>query len=38
MVPLSYEDAVKSAIKEIETENQVISRWNDKGDGVWDKS
>ena len=33
---MSYEDAVKSAIKEIE-ENQVISRWNDKGDGVWEK-
>ena len=36
IVPMSYEDAVKSAIKEIE-ENQVISRWNDKGDGVWEK-
>ena len=36
LVPMSYEDAVKSAIKEIE-ENQVISRWNDKGDGVWEK-
>jgi len=37
IVPISYEDAVKNAIKEIE-ENQVISRWNDKGDGVWDKT
>lgn len=37
IVPMSYEDAVKSAIKEIE-ENQVISRWNDKGDGVWEKN
>ncbi len=37
IVPLSYEDAVKNAIKEIE-ENQVISRWNDKGDGIWDKT
>lgn len=36
ITPISYEDAVKSAIKEIE-ENQVISRWNDKGDGVWEK-
>ena len=36
IVPMSYEDAVKNAIKEIE-ENQVISRWNDKGDGVWEK-
>lgn len=35
--PISYERAVKNAIKEIE-ENQVISRWNDKGDGVWDKT
>lgn len=35
--PISYESAVKNAIKEIE-ENQVISRWNDKGDGVWDKT
>ncbi len=37
IVPISYENAVKNAIKEIE-ENQVISRWNDKGDGVWDKT
>ncbi len=37
IAPISYEDAVKNAIKEIE-ENQVISRWNDKGDGVWDKT
>ena len=37
ITPISYEDAVKNAIKEI-AENQVISRWNDKGDGVWDKT
>ena len=36
-IPISYEDAVKNAIKEIE-DNQVISRWNDKGDGVWEKN
>lgn len=36
IIPISYENAVKNAIKEIE-ENQVISRWNDKGDGVWEK-
>ncbi|QKJ27062.1 SDR family oxidoreductase [Aliarcobacter cibarius] len=36
-IPISYEDAVKNAIKEIEN-NQVISRWNDKGDGVWEKN
>lgn len=37
ITPISYEQAVKNAIKEIE-ENQVISRWNDKGDGVWEKN
>ncbi len=37
IVPISYEDAVRNAIKEIEN-NQVISRWNDKGDGVWEKN
>lgn len=37
ITPISYEEAVKNAIKEIE-ENQVISRWNDKGDGVWEKN
>lgn len=37
IIPISYEDAVKNAIKEIE-ENQVISRWNDKADGVWEKN
>ncbi len=36
-IPISYEDAVKNSIKEIE-DNQVISRWNDKGDGVWEKN
>ena len=35
--PISYEDAVANAIKEIE-ENQVISRWNDKADDVWEKN
>ncbi|MDX9901502.1 MAG: SDR family oxidoreductase [Aliarcobacter sp.] len=37
IIPISYEDAVANAIKEIE-ENQVISRWNDKADGVWEKN
>lgn len=37
ITPISYEQAVSNAIKEIE-ENQVISRWNDKGDGVWEKN
>lgn len=37
IIPISYEEAVKNAIKEIE-ENQVISRWNDKGDGVWERN
>jgi uncharacterized protein YbjT (DUF2867 family) len=37
IIPISYEEAVQNAIKEIE-ENQVISRWNDKGDGVFEKN
>ena len=37
ITPISYEQAVTNAIKEIE-KNQVISRWNDKGDGVWEKN
>ena len=37
IIPISYEDAVANAIKEIE-ENQVISRWNDKADNVWEKN
>ena len=37
IVPISYEDSVRNAIKEIE-ENQVISRWNDTADGVWEKN
>ena len=37
IVPISYEDSVRNAIKEIE-ENQVISRWNDTANGVWEKN
>ncbi len=37
ITPISYENAVANAIKEIE-ENQVISRWNDKADDVWEKN
>lgn len=37
IIPIFYEEAVKNAIKEIEN-NQVISRWNDKGDGIWEKN
>ena len=37
ILPISYENAVANAIKEIE-ENQVISRWNDKADDVWEKN
>ncbi|WP_368030377.1 SDR family oxidoreductase [Arcobacter sp. s6] len=37
IIPISYEDSVKNAIKEIE-QNQVISRWNDTTDGVWEKN
>ena len=37
IIPISYEDSVKNAIKEIE-QNQVISRWNDTTNGVWEKN
>ena len=37
ITPISYENSVKNAIKEIE-ENQVISRWNDNANGVWEKN
>lgn len=37
IIPISYEEAVEEAIKEIEA-NQVISRWNDKADDVWEKN
>lgn len=37
ITPISYKNAVANAIKEIE-ENQVISRWNDKADDVWEKN
>jgi uncharacterized protein YbjT (DUF2867 family) len=37
ITPISYEDSVRNAIKEIE-ENQVISRWNDTTNGVWEKN
>ena len=37
IVPISYEEAVRNAIKEIEND-QVISRWSDKGDGIWEKN
>uniref|UniRef100_UPI0040483C66 SDR family oxidoreductase n=1 Tax=Aliarcobacter sp. TaxID=2321116 RepID=UPI0040483C66 len=37
ITPISYEDSVRNAIKEIE-ENQVISRWNDSTNGVWEKN
>ena len=33
IIPISYEDAVANAIKEIE-ENQVLSRWNDNSGDV----
>jgi uncharacterized protein YbjT (DUF2867 family) len=33
--PLSYKDALSNTLKEIET-NQIISRWNDNGAGIWD--
>lgn len=36
IVPMSYEDAVKKAVQEIE-ENQVISRWSDAEGVSWDK-
>lgn len=34
--PISYMEAVKKAVKEIET-NQVISRWSDNGGKIWDR-
>lgn len=34
--PISYEDSVKDAIKQIQ-KNQVISRWSDNGGKVWDE-
>lgn len=34
--PISYTQAVKKAVKEIET-NQVISRWSDNGGKIWDR-
>lgn len=34
--PISYEDAVKNAVHEIE-QNQVISRWSDADGSSWDK-
>lgn len=37
IIPISYEDSVRNAIKEIE-QNQVISRWNDTTNGVWEKN
>lgn len=36
IVPMSYKDAVKKAVQEIE-QNQVISRWSDADDACWDK-
>ena len=37
ITPISYEEAVSNAIKEIEND-QVISRWNDNFDNVWEKT
>ena len=37
IIPISYEEAVSNAIKEIEND-QVISRWNDNFDNVWEKN
>jgi uncharacterized protein YbjT (DUF2867 family) len=37
ITPISYEEAVSNAIKEIEND-QVISRWNDNFDNVWEKN
>jgi len=34
--PISYEDAVKKAVKEIEN-NQIISRWSDTDGTIWDR-
>lgn len=38
IVPISYKEAVKKAVKEIET-NQVISRWSDTDNSgkIWDR-
>lgn len=36
VTPISYADAVKKAVKEIE-ENQVLSRWSDAEGASWDK-
>ncbi|MDD2894845.1 MAG: SDR family oxidoreductase [Aliarcobacter sp.] len=36
ITPISYEDAVSNAIKEIEND-QVISRWNDNSNNIWEK-
>lgn len=36
ITPISYEDAVSNAIKEIEND-QVISRWNDNSYNIWEK-
>jgi uncharacterized protein YbjT (DUF2867 family) len=35
--PLSFINAVKKAVKEIET-NQVISRWSDNSGKIWDRN
>ena len=35
--PIPFIDAVKKAVKEIET-NQVISRWSDNADKIWEKN
>lgn len=37
IVPMSYADAVKKAVLEIE-QNQVISRWSDANGSSWDKT
>ena len=37
ITPISYEEAVSNAIKEI-ANDQVISRWNDNFDNVWEKN
>ena len=37
ITPISYEKAVSNAIKGIEND-QVISRWNDNFDNVWEKN
>ncbi|MGM0519328.1 MAG: SDR family oxidoreductase [Campylobacterota bacterium] len=35
--PIPFIDAVRKAVKEIET-NQVISRWSDNADKIWEKN